>query len=167
VRYASILHRRYRELTGEAIRFLIVGGTAFGLTVGGTDALHFGAGVAPLIANVVANVVAACFAFAGHKYWTFRNRPEGGQRREFVFFILLNGAGLAVQQLCIGFTRYVLGFTGALALNAALLAGIGLATLFRFWSYRKWVFLARALPAPAAEARGGEAGQAPPSPAPW
>ena len=161
-----MLLERYRELTGEAIRFLIVGGLAFGLTIGGTDALHLGAGLPPLVANLIANVVAACFAFTAHKFWTFRGRPEGGQRREFVYFFLLNAAGLALQQVCIGFTRYVLGYTGALALNIALLLGVGLATLFRFWSYRKWVFLAAAQPGPAGEARGQTAGQAPPSPAP-
>jgi putative flippase GtrA len=160
-----VLLERYRELTGEAIRFLIVGGTAFGITVGGTDALHFGAGLGPLIANVLANVAAACFAFVAHKYWTFRHRPEGGQRREFVVFFILNGAGLGLQQLSIWFTRDVLDFTGVLALNAALIVGIGLATLFRFWSYRKWVFLAPALSAPAGAGQGEEAGPAPPSPA--
>jgi putative flippase GtrA len=165
VRYARILYRRYRDLTGEAIRFLIVGGTAFGLTVGGTDALHLGAGLGPLIANVLANIVAACFAFAGHKYWTFRNRPEGGQGREFAFFLLLNGAGLGLQLLSIWFTRDVLDFTGVLALNVALIVGIGLATLFRFWSYRRWVFLALGQPGPAGEARGEETEQAPPWPA--
>ena len=161
-----MLLERYRDLTGEAIRFLIVGGTAFGITVGGTDALHLAAGLGPLVANVLANVAAACFAFAAHKYWTFRHRPEGGQRREFVVFFILNGAGLGLQQLSIWFTRDVLDFTGVLALNAALIVGIGLATLFRFWSYRKWVFLAPALPAPAGAGRGEEAGPAPPSPAP-
>jgi putative flippase GtrA len=163
---AGVLREHYRELTGEAIRFLIVGGLAFALTIGGTDALHLGAGLPPLAANAIANVVAACFAFTAHKYWTFRHRPEGGQSREFVFFFLLNAAGLAVQQVCIGFTRYVLGYTGALALNAALLLGVGLATLFRFWSYRKWVFLAPARPGPDDEARGQTAEQAPSSPAP-
>ena len=161
-----MLLERYRDLTGEAIRFLIVGGTAFGITVGGTDALHLGAGLEPLVANLLANVAASCFAFAAHKYWTFRHRPEGGQRREFVLFFILNGAGLGLQQLSIWFTRDVLDFTGVLALNASLIVGIGLATLFRFWSYRKWVFLAPALPAPAGAGRGEEAGPAPPSPAP-
>jgi putative flippase GtrA len=165
-RFARVLLERYRALTGEAIRFLIVGGTAFGLTVGGTDALHQGAGLGPLLANALANVAAACFAFAAHKYWTFRHRPEGGRSREFVYFFILNAAGLAVQQLFIWFTRDVLDETGVIALNIALVAGIGVATLFRFWSYRKWVFLAGVLPGPGGEAPGEAAGPAPPSPAP-
>jgi putative flippase GtrA len=162
VRHARLLYRRYRPLTGEALRFLIVGGTAFGLTVGGTDALHVGAGMPPLAANAVANVAAACFAFAAHKYWTFRHRPEGGRGREFAVFFVLNAAGLALQQLSIAFTRYVLDYTGVLALDIALVIGIGMATAFRFWSYRRWVFLAPAPTAPAVGAPGEEAEQAPP-----
>jgi hypothetical protein len=32
------------------------------------------------------------------------------------------------------------GLTDKYLLNVAFLIGIGLATLFRFWSYRKWVW---------------------------
>jgi putative flippase GtrA len=165
VNFAGGLYRRYRELTGEAIRFLIVGSVAFGVTVGGTNALHSGAGLGPLTSNVIANIVATFVGFAGNRYWTFRHRADSGRPREFVLFVLLNAAGTAIQLLSIGFTHYVLDFRSTLALNIALLFGIGLGTLFRFWSYRKWVFLAQALPAPAGEPRGGEAEPAPRSPA--
>ena len=164
--FARDLYRRYQELTGEAIRFLIVGSVAFGVTVGGTNALHSGAGLGPLTANVIANVAATFVGFAGNRYWTFRHRADSGRPREFVLFILLNAAGTAIQQLSIGFTRYVLDFRTTLALNIALLAGIGLGTLFRFWSYRKWVFLAPVMDEPAGEAQGGQASPAPRSPAP-
>ena len=164
--FARDLYRRYREMTGEAIRFLIVGSVAFGVTVGGTNALHFGAGLGPLTANVVANVAATCVGFAGNRYWTFRHRADSGRPREFALFVLLNAAGTAIQLLCIGFTHYVLDFRTTLALNIALLLGVGLGTLFRFWSYRRWVFLAGGLNAPAGEAQGGQASPAPRSPAP-
>ena len=164
--FARDLYRRYQELTGEAIRFLIVGSVAFGVTVGGTNALHSGAGLGPLTANVIANVAATFVGFAGNRYWTFRHRADSGRPREFVLFLLLNAAGTAIQQLCIGFTHYVLDFRSTLALNIALLAGVGLGTVFRFWSYRKWVFLAGVLNAPAGEAQGGQASPAPRSPAP-
>jgi putative flippase GtrA len=139
---------------------------AFGVTVGGTNALHSGAGLGPLTSNVLANIAATFVGFTGNRYWTFRHRADSGRGREFVLFVLLNAAGTAIQLLCIGCVHYVLGFKSTLALNIALLFGIGLGTLFRFWSYRKWVFLARVLPAPADEARGGEAEPAPRSPAP-
>lgn len=142
MRFARLLYRRYRELTAEAARFVTVGAVAFLVTVIGTNALHSGAGLGPLPANALANIVATCVAFAGNRHWTFRHRANSGQRREFTLFFLLNAAGLALQLVCIGFTRYALGFKGAIPLNLALITGIGLGTVFRFWSYRRWVFLA-------------------------
>jgi putative flippase GtrA len=165
VNFAGDLYRRYRQLTHEAIRFLIVGSVAFDVTIGGTNALHSGAGLGPLTSNVIANIVATFVGFAGNRYWTFRHRADSGRPREFVLFVLLNAAGTGIQLLSIGFTHYVLDFRSTLALNIALLLGIGLGTLFRFWSYRKWVFLARALHGPAGEPRGEEAEPAPRSPA--
>jgi putative flippase GtrA len=165
VNFARDLYRRYRDLTGEAIRFLIVGSVAFGVTIGGTNALHSGAGLGPLTSNVLANIAATLVGFTGNRYWAFRHRADSGRPREFVLFIILNAVGTAIQLVCIGFTHYVLDFRSTLALNIALLLGIGLGTLFRFWSYRRWVFLARERPAPAGEAPGGEAEPAPRSPA--
>jgi hypothetical protein len=38
-------------------------------------------------------------------------------------------------------SHYALGFTSPLGDNiAANVVGLGLATAFRFWSYRRWVF---------------------------
>jgi putative flippase GtrA len=165
VNFAGDLYRRYRQLTHEAIRFLIVGSVAFGVTVGGTNALHSGAGLGPLTSNVIANIAATFVGFAGNRYWTFRHRADSGRPREFVLFVVLNAVGTAIQLVLIGFTHYVLDFRSTLALNIALLFGIGLGTLFRFWSYRKWVFLAGERPAPAGGQPGGEAEPAPRSPA--
>jgi len=42
---------------------------------------------------------------------------------------------------CLAVSHYALGFTSPLADNiAANVVGLGLATAFRFWSYRRWVF---------------------------
>ena len=42
---------------------------------------------------------------------------------------------------CLAISHYALGFTSPLADNiAANVVGLGLATAFRFWSYRRWVF---------------------------
>jgi hypothetical protein len=49
--------------------------------------------------------------------------------------------------VCIAVTNYPLGHTDQLSNNIALLAGICLGTVFRFWSYRTWVW--RKQPAPA------------------
>jgi putative flippase GtrA len=48
---------------------------------------------------------------------------------------------LGIALACLATSRYVLGFSGPLADNvAANVVGLLLGTLFRFWSYRKWVF---------------------------
>ena len=63
-------------------------------------------------------------------------------RREYVLFFVLNGVGLLIALGCLWFSHYALGLTSRLADNiSANVVGIGLGTLFRFWSYRKWVFL--------------------------
>ena len=53
---------------------------------------------------------------------------------------MLNGIGLGIQLACLGFTVHVLGYSGKVPANIALIAGIVIGTLFRFWSYRKWVW---------------------------
>jgi putative flippase GtrA len=45
-----------------------------------------------------------------------------------------------ITSLFVGFTIYVLGLEGVIPSNASLIVGTGVATIFRFWSYRKWVF---------------------------
>jgi len=62
-------------------------------------------------------------------------------------FFALNGVGLVIQWAAVGITYYGLGETGKLANVVANNVGIVLGTLFRFWSYRRWVWAA-ARPAP-------------------
>ena len=63
---------------------------------------------------------------------------------------------MLIQLACLGFTTHTLGETGRVAGNAALLAGIVLGTLFRFWSYRKWVWRAPVIEVLDHEADAGE-----------
>jgi hypothetical protein len=76
-------------------------------------------------------------------------------------FFVLNGIGLAIQLSFNAFTYYVLGLDGKLAYNVALILGIGTATLFRFWSYRRFVWAG-----PAASTGPAESQPQPDSPAP-
>ena len=44
--------------------------------------------------------------------------------------------------LCLGITHYVLGFTSTAADNvSANIIGTGLGTIFRFWAYRRFIFV--------------------------
>jgi hypothetical protein len=63
--------------------------------------------------------------------------------REVTVFLVLNLIGIAIQQACLEFAKHEFGRNDKLTLNAAFLVGVALATVFRFWSYRKFVWLAQ------------------------
>ena len=136
------LYDRFQRLIHEAAKFGVVGAIAFLVTTIGTNLLHFQVGVGPLTSNVIATLVATFVSYAGNRYWTFRHREGSTVAREYVVFFALNGIGLAIQLACIGVAYYMLGLTDKLSYNIALFIGIVFGTLFRFWSYRKWVWVA-------------------------
>jgi putative flippase GtrA len=137
------LYERFRMLIHELAKFGVVGGIAFLVTEVGTNLLHFEVGLGPITSNVIATIVATCVSYAGNRYWTFRHRMGmDNLAGEYSLFFVLNAIGLAIQLACIGFTYYILGLTDKFSYNVALLLGIALGTLFRFWSYRKWVWRA-------------------------
>jgi putative flippase GtrA len=142
-------------LMGELAKFGIVGVLAVLIAGVGTNVLHFQAGVGPLTSNVIATVVATAFSYVGNRYWTFRHRQRTSVHREGIVFFVLNGIGLAIQLACLGLCTYVLGLHDRLSYNIFLVIGIGLATVFRYGAYKKWVWRARlpADPAPGASAR--------------
>ncbi|WP_242903204.1 GtrA family protein [Actinomadura terrae] len=140
------LQRRFAHLVRELAKFGSVGAIAFVITVGLGNFLHTGLDMGPLTSNGIATIVATTFSYLANRYWTFRHRDRTGLTREYVLFFALNGIGLVITELFIGFTRYVLGLSGALPYNVSLVIGTGFATLFRFWSYKKWVFLPTSAP---------------------
>jgi putative flippase GtrA len=137
------LYERFRQLIHEGFKFGVVGGIGFLITDGGTNALQ-----SPLHgwlkANVIATLAATVVTYLGSRYWTFRHRERGGTGRETILFLVLNAVGLGIQLACLGFANYALGLTDKFSSNVALFLGICLGTLFRFWSYRKWVWIAPA-----------------------
>lgn len=95
----------------------------------------------PVTAKFVSVTAATIATYLGNRHWTWRHRERTGLHREYVLFFVLNGVGLLIASACLAFSRYVLDLHTALADNiAANFIGLGLGTLFRFWSYRKWVF---------------------------
>ncbi len=137
-----VLYERFRLLIHEGARFGVVGGIGFIITDGGTNLLESSFHMGWLKANVIATVAAMIVTYLGSRYWTFRHRERSGMGRETVLFFVLNGIGLGIQLACLGIAKYAFGMTDKFSLNVALLLGICLGTLFRYWSYRKWVWMA-------------------------
>jgi putative flippase GtrA len=154
------LYVRFRQLIHEAAKFGVVGVIGLFVTNGVYALLHAGMNVGPVTSTTIATIVATAVTFVGNRYWSFQHRERPGVAREGVTFFVLNGVGLLIQDAAVAFNAYVLGnqhdrFSGFVALNL----GIALATLFRFWSYRKWVW------APAGPDAGTVAGPEPQPPA--
>ena len=104
---------------------------------GGTGPLHD----KPLTASAISVSASVVVAWLGSRYWTFRHRQRAPVHHELALFVLINAIGLLITMACLGFSRYVLREEGVLADNLAkTLIGTGLATVFRFWAYRKFVF---------------------------
>jgi len=135
------LYTRFRVLIHEVAKFGIVGVVAFLITIGGANALRSGAGLDPLISVTIATVVATVFSFLGNKHWAFRHRKGNGLGRESVLFFVFNGVGLLIQLAFVATARYGLGLKDTFSYNVANILGVMVATLFRLYTYRRWVFL--------------------------
>jgi putative flippase GtrA len=139
--FFTSLYKRVRRLARELAKFGSVGAMAFVVTAGFFNLFrHLGSG--PLTSVSVATVIAATFSYLANRFWTFRHRDNStsDMGREYVLFFVLNGIGLAITQIFIGFTHYVLDLEGGLADNGALVVGTGFATMFRYYAYKRWVF---------------------------
>src|SRR5258707_15864945 len=109
-------------------------------------------GVGPVTSTTTATIAAAVATYLGNRYWSFRARQRTGVVRELIIFAVLNGVGVLIQDAAVAVNYYLLHLGhNKLAAFLALNSGISLATLFRFWSYRRvaWV---RAPPPPAGPA---------------
>lgn len=135
------LYQRFRHVIHEGAKFLIVGAIGIGVTNLVFIPLHGPLGLGPLTSVTIATIVATVFTFLGNRYWSFRHRLGAGTAKEGVTFFVLNGVGLLIQYAVLGFSNYALGLTTRVENVIALNLGIILGTLFRFWSYRKWVWV--------------------------
>jgi putative flippase GtrA len=133
--------RRFRCLIHEFATFAVVGATGL-LVTDGVFNLMISERQATLPASAVATLAASAVTFVGSRYWTFRHRERTGLGRESAAFIVVNLAGVLIQQGSLELARHAFGHHDKLTLNAAFLLGVAVATLFRFWSYRRWVWLA-------------------------
>jgi putative flippase GtrA len=161
----ATLGRRLSQLYAEAGKFGAIGLMALAIEITLYDACLL-VGVNAMIANAISTVVAASVAFAGNRYWTWRDRAHTGLRREYLVYFLLNTIGLMITMSCLWLSHDLLGqwwpkvFQNIVADNvAAKGVGMALATVFRFWAYRRWVFPEAAASVPGADLTPPELGR--------
>jgi len=134
------LYVRFRQIIHEFAKFGIIGVIGLIITNVGYALLH-SHDVGPVTSTTIATIVATIVAYIGNRYWSFAHRERTSVPREGLVFFVLNGIGLLIQDAVVAFNSYVLHLEHhKVAEFLALNTGIAIATLFRFWSYRKFVW---------------------------
>ena len=124
----------------ELGRFAVVGAAAYGADVAVFNLLRL-TGTAPVGAKALSSVLAVAVAFAGSRWWTWPDRSGPGLARQSALFVLFSGLAAGLQLLCLVVSRDLLGLRDAVSDNvSANVVGMALATAFRFWTFRTFVF---------------------------
>jgi putative flippase GtrA len=135
-----------RLTSPEVVTFLAVGGAGYVVDVASFNALRsqsFLSAADPSYARILAVSVAMVVTYLGNRLFTWRGRAPGDRRREIGLFVVFNIIGLGLSVATLVISHDLLGLTSRLADNiSANVIGLALGTLFRYWSYQKFVFTA-------------------------
>ncbi|MBQ1099340.1 GtrA family protein [Streptomyces sp. b94] len=139
------VRERIGRLAREVLKFGAVGGAGVLVNLLVFNLVRHVTDLAVVRASIIATVVAIVFNYLGFRYFTYRDRDKGRRTREMSLFLLFSVVGLVIENGVLYTATYGFGWDSPLQSNIFKFLGIGIGTLFRFWSYRTWVF--RTLPA--------------------
>jgi putative flippase GtrA len=95
-----------------------------------------------LKAKCVSTIAATVFAYFGNRHLSFSHRARTSLGRETSFFFGINMVALGAAELILAFFAYPLNQRNDhFVMNVVNLMTIALGTVFRFWSYKRFVFL--------------------------
>jgi putative flippase GtrA len=136
----SYLRNSWRILLKEITSFGVVGLASLVIDLSIYNA--FGAHVGWLKAKFVSTIVATAFAYIGNRYLSFSHRARTSIGRETGFFFGINIVVLVFSELILGLVAYPFNQRhDHVVMNVVNLLTIALGTVFRFWSYKRFVFL--------------------------
>ncbi|MEU1349558.1 GtrA family protein [Streptomyces sp. NPDC005786] len=138
------LRARLDLLAREVAKFGVVGAVGLVVNIAVSNLLWRYTDIPTVRAGLMATFVAILFNYVGFRYWTYRDRDKTGRTRELTLFLLFSAVGAVIETGVLYAATYGFGWDTPVQSNVFKIVGIGIATLFRFWSYRTWVF--RALP---------------------
>lgn len=129
----------WRILLKELAAFGVIGALAFALDIGVFTWL---APHGALKAKAVSTAVSTTFAYFGNRHLSFSHRARTSIGRETSFFFGINLITLIFSELVIGLFVYGFHYGHASTMVFAVnIVTIGIGTLFRFWAYKRFVFL--------------------------
>lgn len=135
----------------EFLKFAIVGGTTFIIDMGINYPLKYWVLTEkPITARFIAVLIATIVSYLLNREWSFRTRGGRERRHEALLFFLISGIAMGLTLLPQAVSRYVLHLrvidghsllTQEIAdFTSGYILGVGLAMLFRFWAFRRFVF---------------------------
>jgi putative flippase GtrA len=95
-----------------------------------------------LKAKCISTLVSTIFAYLGNRYLSFSHRARTSVGRETAYFFGINLITLGFSEAILALTVY--GFHqphGGIVVFVVNVGTIGLGTIFRFWAYKRFVFL--------------------------
>jgi putative flippase GtrA len=132
----------WRILVKEIAAFGFIGAISFVIELGLFNLILSVEHIGPLKAKLVATVVATTFAYFGNRYLSFSHRARTSIGRETSFFFGINGVALVFSEVILALFSYPLHYRdNHFVINVVNLVTIGLGTIFRFWAYKRFVFL--------------------------
>jgi dolichol-phosphate mannosyltransferase len=147
---ARELAARHRDLPA----FLAVGGAGYVVDVVAFNLLRGSSllpSTDPVLARTVAVVPAMAVTYLGNRLITWRARTARDHTaigRQLCLFLLFNAIGFGFSVVTLAISHHLLGLTSRLADNvSANVVGLALGTVFRYATYRRFVFVRRT-PAP-------------------
>jgi putative flippase GtrA len=138
-RLRDYLRNSWRVLLKELSAFGAIGIIAFAIDLGLFAALSDHGAIK---AKIISATVSTTFAYFGNRYLSFSHRARTTIGRETAFFFGINLITLVFSAVCIGIAVYGFNYDhGSATVFAVNLVSIGIGTVFRFWAYKRFVFL--------------------------
>jgi putative flippase GtrA len=127
-------------------KFATVGGAGIAVNFLVFNLLRHATSFPVVRASIIATAVSIVFNYIGLRYFAYRSRDKSRRPREMGLFLLFSLIGLVIENGILFLATYGFDWDSPLQSNLFKFIGIGIATLFRFWAYRSWVF--RVIPEP-------------------
>ncbi|WP_435797866.1 GtrA family protein [Streptomyces klenkii] len=126
----------------EFAKFGTVGGLGIVVNLAVFNLCRTVTGLPVVRCSVIATVVAIAFNYLGLRHFAYRDRDRSRRSRQVALFAAFSAVGLVIENGVLYAATYTFGWDTPFQNNLFKFLGIGAATLFRFWSYRAWVFRA-------------------------
>lgn len=139
-----------RLLSREVLTFLSVGGAGYVVDVVAFNVLRLAypfANLDPVVARTCAVIVAMCVTYTGNRTLTWREEPAHDSRERVGLFVVFNIIGFGFSALALVVSHDLLGLTTVLDDNvSANVVGLALGTVFRYLTYKRFVFATQSPP---------------------